>query len=120
MGVVHPRLNDYTLPPYEDQQTPAAGKCDLRLPDVAHCPRVPVCVSAVLIRMLYGVWQVDCSVYVMLLTTKVTYFGKWLEGKEKRPASFVDYLAYNLFFPGVIAGPTFSFDTYLDFVTGRY
>lgn len=56
----------------------------------------------------------------MLLVTKLTYYGKWLEEKEKRPATFADYLAYNLFFPGVIAGPTFSFDIYLDFVTGKY
>lgn len=59
----------------------------------------------------------------MLLVTKLTYFAKWLEkkGREKEgERSFVDYLAYNLYFPGVIAGPTFAYEVYLDFINNRH
>lgn len=55
----------------------------------------------------------------MLSVTKLTYFAKWLEKNEKEKEgkrSFVDYLAYNLYFPGVVAGPTFAFEVYLDFI----
>jgi hypothetical protein len=34
--------------------------------------------------------------------------------------SLVDFLGYNLFFPSVIAGPTFSFTVYLDLINCKY
>ena len=72
-------------------------------------PWVSLCVINVTYRTIYYVWRVDCSVTIMLLVTKLTYFGRWLDKKEREDASFIDYLAYNLFVPTVVAGPTFSF-----------
>jgi len=69
--------------------------------------------------MIHGEWRVDCSVYIMLLVTKLTYFAKWLEKEENRiKSNIIDYLGYNLFFPGVIAGPTFDYKLYLNFING--
>lgn len=30
-----------------------------------------------LLSVSYLEWRLDCSVYVMLLSTKLTYYGKW-------------------------------------------
>lgn len=65
-------------------------------------------------------WKVDCSVTIMLLVTKLTYYGRWLEKKEREEGSFIDYLAYNLYAPTVVAGPTFSFEVYLNFLNNKF
>lgn len=56
----------------------------------------------------------------MLLVTKLTYYGKWLDKKVKDEISFVDYLSYTLFVPSVIAGPTFSFEVYLAYLNNKF
>lgn len=59
----------------------------------------------------------------MLLVTKLTYYAKWLEKKgreQEGQRSLVDYLAYNLYFPGVVAGPTFAYEVYLDFINNKH
>lgn len=62
-------------------------------------------------------WKVDCSVYIMLLVTKLTYYGKWFEIlKDKRERNLLDYLGYNFFFPSILSGPTFSFEVFLAYM----
>ncbi len=57
----------------------------------------------------------------MLLVTKLTYYANWLQkdANNKDNHSLIDFLGYNLYFPGVIAGPTFSFKLYLDFINNK-
>lgn len=52
---------------------------------------------------------------VMIMVTKVTYYGLFLE-KEEGSHSFLDYLGYCFYFPSVFAGPTFPFPLYLRFI----
>lgn len=51
----------------------------------------------------------------MFLTTKVIYFGRYLEESNQK-VSLLDFMSYSLFFPGVLIGPTFSYTTYQDFM----
>lgn len=88
--------------------------------NVAHRAWLQVRVSLWLFSTNYSIWKVDSSVAIMLLVTKLTYYGKWLDKKVKDEISFVDYLSYTLFVPSVIAGPTFSFEIYLAYLNNKF
>ena len=61
-----------------------------------------------------SIWKVDISVFVMLLVTKLTYYAKWLEQDNNHTKQdFLQYLGYLMFFPGMLAGPTFNYPIYL-------
>lgn len=62
----------------------------------------------------------DSSVAIMLLVAKLTYYGKWLEKRDKSEICFMDYLSYTLFVPSVVAGPTFSFEVYLAYLNNKF
>ena len=90
------------------------------LSDVAvDCAWPSIYVSLKLKRFAYSEWKVDCSVYVMLLVTKLTYYGKYQQDSKLKAYSLTDFLAYNLFFPSVLVGPTFAFSTFQDFLEGK-
>lgn len=89
------------------------GWCSLFVSLVACRALVPFHVTIWSCRFSYIIWAVDCSVYIMILVTKLTYYGKWLEQKEDRKEiSFESFMAYNLFFPSVLTGPTFSYEIF--------
>lgn len=107
------------LPLWTHQQA-VLSQCYLLILHAVGGSWLPFCVINGLCSKIYSVWLVDCSVYVMLLVTKLTYYARWLEKQKGETVSFIDYMAYHLFFPGVIVGPTFSFEVYLGFINNRF
>ena len=51
----------------------------------------------------------------MFMTTKIIYLGRHLQ-TTKQQVNLFDFLSYALFFPGVLVGPTFSYETFTNFV----
>lgn len=47
----------------------------------------------------------------MFLTTKVIYYGTYLNKNENKLSLF-DFMSYALFFPGVLIGPTFDYERF--------
>ena len=58
----------------------------------------------------------DCSVYVMVLVTKLTYFGFAVKNNKGPEFSVLSFFSYCFFFPSLLVGPTFSFERFLDFI----
>jgi len=67
-------------------------------------------------RFDYSSWKVDCSVYMMILVTKLTYYGFALKNNKDNKFTLLEYFSYCFFFPSLLVGPTFSFERYLDFI----
>lgn len=51
----------------------------------------------------------------MIMTTKITYYAI----ASNEPHTMLDYLGYCLYFPGIAIGPTFGFQTYIDYVSRK-
>lgn len=58
----------------------------------------------------------DCSVYVMVLVTKLTYFGFAVKNNKGPEFSVLSFFSYCFFFPSLLVGPTFSFERFIDFI----
>lgn len=54
-----------------------SDQCGLGQPSAHNSPQSPFYVIDLWVSVSYVEWKVDCSVYIMFLTTKLTYYGKW-------------------------------------------
>jgi len=60
-------------------------------------------------------WKIDCSVSVMYMVTKVTYYGNYLT-HHKQHLSLFRYLSFCFYFPATLIGPSFNYTTFENFI----
>lgn len=62
-------------------------------------------------------WKIDCSVSVMVLVTKVVYYGNYISHhNHKEKKSFLKYLSFCFYFPAVLIGPTYNYGIFENFI----